>query len=211
MQQGNEKQAFDYLYASALAEDGTEVLDKFRWVNAFKRPAHRRAVGNRFSSDGVTEELRGRITIRSAAPSRFRTSRADLDKLTASRVVGPAWQGPVGPGWLDPVARARCPGMSGAGGMYSGAGGTNAAAGSEDLAKATGELGEELRRHLQERIDRGEYGEILVQLASAPSRPAAGQHGRGSRCGIGYPGSGIRDRQRVSRCIRAVAIRAHAR
>ncbi len=37
MQQGNEKQAFDYLYASALAEDGTEVLDKFLWVNAFKR------------------------------------------------------------------------------------------------------------------------------------------------------------------------------
>ena len=39
MQQGNEKLAFDYLYASALAEDSTEVLDKFMWVNAFKRPA----------------------------------------------------------------------------------------------------------------------------------------------------------------------------
>ena len=39
MQQGNEKLAFDYLFASALAEDATEVLDKFMWVNAFKRPA----------------------------------------------------------------------------------------------------------------------------------------------------------------------------
>ena len=39
MQQGNEKLAFDYVYASALAEDSTEVLDKFMWVNAFKRPA----------------------------------------------------------------------------------------------------------------------------------------------------------------------------
>ena len=39
MQQGNEKLAFDYMYASALAEDSTDVLDKFMWVNAFKRPA----------------------------------------------------------------------------------------------------------------------------------------------------------------------------
>ena len=39
MQRGNEKLAFDYVYASALAEDSTDVLDKYRWVNAFKRPS----------------------------------------------------------------------------------------------------------------------------------------------------------------------------
>ena len=198
MQQGNEKQAFDYLYASALAEEKTDVLDKFLWVNAFKRPAM-----------AVRWGIGVQVTV---SPKNYEGSYYPVgstqsipDKPTRSRQNdgqsrgGPGMAGPGGPGMAGPGGPGgrMNPGMSGPGGMYPGAAGTNAPAGSEVLAKATGELGDELRRYLQERVDRGEYGEILVELASAPSRPAPGS---------GYPGIPAvairRTWQWLSRCTR---------
>ena len=40
------------------------------------------------------------------------------------------------------------------------------------LTQTVGELGDELQRRLREKIQSGDYGEILVQLGSAPTRPA---------------------------------------
>ncbi len=187
MQQGNEKQAFDYLYASALAEEETDVLDKFRWVNAFKRPA----VAVRWGI-GVQVTVSPKNYEGSYYP--VGSTQSIPDKPTRSRQDGqsrgPGMAGPGGPGMAGPGGPGgrMNPGMSGPGGMYPGAAGTNAPAGSEVLANATGELGDELRRYLQERVDRGEYGETLVELASAPSRPAPGSGYPGAP-GSGYPGA----------------------
>ncbi|MHB8972408.1 MAG: hypothetical protein ACYC4N_18360 [Pirellulaceae bacterium] len=188
MQLGNEKQAFDYLYASALAEEGTEVLDKFLWVNAFKRPAVavRWAIGFQLAvSPKNYEGSYYPVGSTQTIPERPTRSRRNN---TGTAAAAPGSSTP-GKGMPAGLSAGGMPGMPGSGGMYPGAGGSAASAGSEELTKATGELGDELRRRLKEKIESGEYGTILVQLASAASRPAArNMAGSAGPSGGGYPG-----------------------
>ncbi|MHB0960918.1 MAG: hypothetical protein ACYC0X_33575 [Pirellulaceae bacterium] len=190
MQQGNDKQALDYVYASAVAEEGTEVLDKFRWVNAFKRPAVavRWGLGVQVTVspknyDGSYYPVGSTQTLPEKSS---RTRRNDGQPRGGAGASGPGMMGPGRPpGGMNP-------GMPGSGGMYPGAPGAGAAAGSDLLASAAGEVGEELLRGLKERVDRDEYGEILTQLSSGTVRPAAGRApgGPGDPSGRSSPGGG---------------------
>ncbi len=81
--------------------------------------------------------------------------------------------------------------MPGAGPMmpggYPGGGGAATQPNAQILTDAAGELATEFQSRLRDRIDKGDYGQILVQLASAPITPAAGG-GRPGMPGGGYPG-----------------------
>ena len=70
---------------------------------------------------------------------------------------------------------------------YPGAGGAARQPSTEVLAQTVGELGDELQRLLREKIQSGDYGEILVQLGSMASPPAGGGPGS-TGFGGGYPG-----------------------
>ncbi|MHB8953064.1 MAG: hypothetical protein ACYC4U_08780 [Pirellulaceae bacterium] len=190
MQQGNDKQALDYVYASAIAEEGTEVLDKFRWVNAFKRPAVavRWGLGVQVTVspknyDGSYYPVGSTQTLPEKSS---RTRRNDGQPRGGAGASGPGMMGPGRP------PGGTNPGMPGGGGMYPGAPGTGAAAGSDPLNSAAGEVGDELLRELKERVEHGEYGEILTQLSSGTVRPAAGRApgGPGDPSGRSSPGGG---------------------
>ena len=201
MRQGNEKLAFDCLYASALAEDSTEVLDKFMWVSAFKRPA----VAVRWGI-GVDLKVSPKSYEGNYYPVGSTQSVPDRASRGNRRTGGPGGAGgvggaggagggsgrrPSGAGGSPMPGAGMMPGagaMPGAAGMGMGSGGYPGAGGARSegaavLSKTVGELGDELQRRLRDKIQAGDYGEMLVQFGALAAQPAAG-----GGYGSGYPG-----------------------
>jgi hypothetical protein len=197
LREGNERLAFDYLYASALAEDATDVLDKYTWVTAFKRPmlAVRWGIGveltvspksyeGNYYPVGTTQTLpeRGSTRGRRGAGQTAQHGGGAGPGRGGSNSMPPANAGmPAGSGMM--------PGGSGMGG-YPGAQGAANQPGAEILTKAVGEVHTEFEKRLREKIRSGAYGEILGQLASAPVRPTGGNGYPGGMPGSNFPGAG---------------------
>ena len=185
MRLGKEKEAFDFLFASALSEESTDVLDKYRWVDGFKRPA----IGVRW---GIGFQVT--VTPKSYSGSYFPvgSTRPFRRKPTRSRRDG---RGGTPHRWRWRRWRSGSPMPGGSGGMS--VGGIPGVAGSapaciqavldgqaqgvttEALNKAAGELSDELQKRLRDKIGEGDFGEILREFSSIASGPVAAGNGGG--------------------------------
>ena len=155
--QGREKDGFQYLYAHALTGDDAtakEVLDKMGWVAPLKRPA----MGIRW---GIAIEY---------VPQRGYNG--SIYPIGTSQNL--PQKGAAGGGAPGGQPQFGGPGMEG-GGM--GASGQS----NPLLQQLTGELGQKVVQQLQERIGRGDFGQVLASVGKAAAPGAAG----------GMPGAGM--------------------
>ncbi len=199
MQLGREPDAIAYAYGSAVAEEGSEVLDKYRWVEAFKRPvlAVRWGIGVQLSVSpknyegsyypvGTSQNIPDRPTRGRRGGGRNQPGGGpDVPGMPGRGFDGPPGQ--MGGGATRPrgmmsgrtmpdedmprraMAEGMPPGHPGGGEMF--AAGEPYAGASGLLGQTVGELGDALIKRLRERIERGQYGPLLVDLSIAPPPP----------------------------------------
>jgi hypothetical protein len=192
MSEGYERAAFDLLYASLLTEDNSDVLKKYKWVDGLKRPvlAVRWGIGlevtlpERFSGEyypvGTDQSLPERTSWRNRRGQQGRGGRSGA------------------PGGSRPGTGSRGPGSMTPGmgpGMPGGMGNNRAGAAvdpSQELVTITGDLGQRLLAHLEEKIREGDYGRVLADFSEGAASPNSGmRRGAGGYPGGMMPGRGM--------------------
>gem|GEM_PF-2040106 len=165
---GHDQDALLSLYGHGVitdVEEAKEVLDKMGWVPDLKHPA-------------LT--VRWGIAIEYVAPRGYTGSVYPVGTTQNLQVKSAAGGGGGGGG-------APAMGM-GEGGMgQPGAGG---AQGSAQLQQLTGELGQKVVAQLQERVARGDFGQVLAAAGQAPAAGAGGMGAGGGMSGYGMPQGG---------------------
>jgi len=185
--QGRDQDAIAYLCAQGItaeADEAKEVLDKMGWIGPLKRPAM---------------TVRWGIALMYVPLRNYNGSIFPIGTTQNVQIRGVAGQAPGG----QPMG-----GMGEmAGGQAGMAGGT---ASHPLLQQLTGELGTKVIAQLQERITRGDFGQVMESLgkAAAPGAGGAapgmgmgmsgygesgggmGSGGMGSGMGYGAPGAG---------------------
>ncbi len=188
---GKEKEAFDYLYASMLVDDSSDLLGKYRWSNALKRPV----LAVRWGI-GVDVTVSPKNYEGSYYPLGSNQNLPDRSRRGGNRGNR---RGGTGGGYSRPSTPSsgggsgRPPGMGmGSGGGYPGRPGGPAGTSSQpDMAvvtEAAGDLADGFVKRVREGIDSGDYGEALVQLIEAARRPAPAGGRAGGYANGSYPG-----------------------
>jgi hypothetical protein len=183
-QQGQDWEAFQYLYGHAVTTDdqaATELLAKMGLLTPAKRPALavRWGLGVVLSGPqglnpypiGTTQNQVGAAPRRGGGDGGYDDGGYDDDGgglgepemgvVQGPRALGPGGGAPVGPGPatggpIDP-----------------------------NLKRLTGELGQRLVDGLRERIAQGDFGQVLIVSSSGARRPSGGGYGSGYDSGYG--------------------------
>lgn len=165
--QGRDQDAIQYLYAHGVTADADaakEVLGKMGWITPLKRPAM---------------AVRWGIAVEYTAPRGYNGNIYPIGTTQNVPIKGaPGGQAPGG----------QPPGGMGDGGM--GQGGMGAGQGSPQLQQLTGELGQKVVGQLQERIARGDFGQVMASLGKASAAGAGGAVPGGGMPGYMAPGGG---------------------
>ena len=198
MEKGQEKEAFDYIYAATLISDPTEMVKKFAWAPALKRPV----IGVRW---GIGLEI--------DVPKKYPGSYFPVGEPQQLPMKGTLQTG-SGPGRVLGASAGDGSAMTGPGDMSAGAARgvlpkdavgadvlshTIQSTDAEAMKKATGELGEKLMEHLRTRISEGLYGKTLQEFAAKHSQKDVIESGESalsrpfSDVGIVYLGQGQKD------------------
>ncbi len=147
VREGKEKEAFDYLYAAALAEDSSEVLGKYRWANVLKRPAMAVRWGIGVEVTLSPKNYEGSyypLGTSQNLPERSRRGGNTGNRRGGSTGPGSGMPGGGRPaGQPGPVVRVRPWATVSAGGFPGQLGGAAGGADSELLKQTAGELGDE--------------------------------------------------------------------
>ncbi len=151
--QGREKDGLQYLFAHALTGDDAaakEVLGKMGWIGPLKKPAL---------------AVRWGIAIEYTVQKGYTGNAYPVGTTQNVGAKGAAGAAPGGQ-----------PGGIGDGGFPSGGGGAGGQ-GSAVLQQLTGELGQKVLQQLQQRIAKGDFGQVLA-LAGKATAPGAARHAR---------------------------------
>jgi len=164
---GRDRDAMQYLFAYALTSDAgaSEILPAIRWAPGLRRPALAVRMGVGFNVTGLPPSYTGDIKPIGTTQN--------IPKPGARRGGGES-----GGAGYDGGAVAG--GYSGAdmAGMYGAEGGGAGQGKNAVLERNAGELGEKLLAAYRERLENGDFGQVLKDaLAGGPVKPAAGAAG----------------------------------
>lgn len=168
--QGREKDGLQYLFAHALTGDDAvakDVLDKMGWIGPLKKPAMAVRWGL-----AVEYEFKG--------PRGYTGSVYPIGTTQNLATKGAGGAGTGG----QPQPALGADGGFAPGGM-GGAGQGNTA-----LQQYTGELGQKVLQELQQRIAKGDFGQVLASAGKTAVPGAAGGVPGVGMPGAGMPGSG---------------------
>jgi len=168
-QAGRDAEAMKYLYAHVLTNDegAAKLLPTVSWVNGLMRPelAVRFGVGVDFTGSPSITDLKP-IGSTQQLPQR-------PDRRRGATGGDGGYGSPGAPGELGTP-----------GGFGSGGGGRRAAGGHPEVARFAGDFGAQLLSAFTERVERGNFGQVLKDAPGGGAAPA-----RGGAAG-GYPAYG---------------------
>jgi hypothetical protein len=168
--QGKEKDALQYLFAHALADDevAADLLPTIQWVPALKRP---------------TIAVRWGVAVKLTQAKNFK---GDPKPIGTTQQMGGEAGGERGGGG-DYGGGEGFGGREGYAGGFEGGGGGGAS--NATVSKYAGEIGDVLLAAFQERVTQGKFGRVL-QDASGGSGSGSGGRGGGGRGDFGAEGYG---------------------